>query len=309
MGILSLTAMAVIIDVFLGDPPNALHPVAWMGKVISLLEKDGLKFKPAGQFIYGIMMTLFITALFVIPVYFTIFYIYQFNIIAGIIISALLFKSTFTITGLRRAAFKVRNLLKEENLDKTRFELRALVSRDTSKLSEPLLASAAVESVAEGMCDSVVAPMFYFLLLGVPGAIGYRVANTLDAMIGYHGKYEHLGKFSARLDDVLNFIPARLSMMLLVLAAVFQKSGHRSWQTAQHEHTRTESPNAGWTIAAMAGALDTKLEKPEHYIFREGGAVPSTGTIDKAVKLFSIAASAWVFICLLEEVIRLAITT
>jgi adenosylcobinamide-phosphate synthase len=309
MEILALTALAIIIDLTLGDPPNALHPVAWMGKVISLLEKGGLKLRPVGQFVYGIAMTVLITAIFVAPVYFIIFYVWRFNVIAGIIVSALIFKSTFAVTGLRRAAQKIRNLIKEENLDKTRFELRALVSRDTSKLSEPLLASAAVESVAEGACDSLVAPMFYFLLLGAPGAVGYRVVNTMDAMIGYHGKYEFLGKFAARLDDVLNYIPARLSALLLILAAAFLKSGRRAWQTAQREHTRTESPNAGWTIAAMAGALDTRLEKAGHYIFRENGAAPSTKTIDNAVRLFITAASAWLVICLLEEVIRYAITT
>jgi adenosylcobinamide-phosphate synthase len=309
MEIIAITALAVIIDLALGDPPNALHPVAWMGKAISLLEKGGLKLKPAGQLIYGIFITLFTTALFVAPTYFIIFYVWRFNNIAGIVVSALLFKSTFTITGMRRAAQKIRTLLKEENLDKTRFELRALVSRDTSKLSEPLLASAAVESVAEGICDSLVAPMFFFLLLGVPGAIGYRVVNTFDAMIGYHGKYEYLGKFAARLDDVLNYIPARLSVLVLIIAAAFQKSGSRVWQTALHEHTRTESPNAGWTIAAMAGALDTRLEKTGYYIFQEKGASPSIKTIDKAVRLFLTASSVWIALCLLEEVIRFAATT
>jgi adenosylcobinamide-phosphate synthase len=309
MEILAFTALAIIIDLTLGDPPNALHPVAWMGKVISLLEKGGLKLRPTGQFIYGIAMTVLITALFVVPVYFIIFYVWRFNVIAGIIVSALIFKSTFTITGLRRAALQIKNLLHDKNLDKTRFELRSLVSRDTSRLSEPLLASAAVESVAEGTCDSVVAPMFYFLLLGVPGAVGYRVVNTMDAMIGYHGKYEYLGKFAARLDDVLNYIPARLSALLLILAAAFRKSGRRAWQTALREHNRTESPNAGWTIAAMAGALDKRLEKAGHYTFEERGAAPSTKTIDNAVRIFITAASAWLVICLLEEVIRYAITT
>jgi adenosylcobinamide-phosphate synthase len=166
MEIIALTALAVIIDMALGDPPNALHPVAWMGKVISLLEKGGLKLKPAGQLAYGIAMTLFTTALFVVPVYFIILYVWRFNVIAGIIVSALLFKSTFTITGLRRAALQIKSLLHDKKLDDTRFELRALVSRDTSKLSEPLLASAAVESVAEGTCDSLVAPMFYFRIPG-----------------------------------------------------------------------------------------------------------------------------------------------
>jgi adenosylcobinamide-phosphate synthase len=309
MEIIALTALAIIIDLALGDPPNAAHPVAWMGQVISWLEKGGLKFKPPGQFVYGIAMTIFITALFVIPVYFLILYVWRANTIAGIIVAALLFKSTFTITGLWRAAQKIRKLLQADNLDKTRFELRALVSRDTSLLSRPLLASAAVESVAEGICDSLVAPMFFFLLLGVPGAIGYRVVNTLDAMIGYHGKYEYLGKFAARLDDVLNYIPARLGMLCLILAATIYKNGRRAWETARREHKRTESPNAGWTIAAMAGALDTRLEKVGHYTFQENGTSASVKTIDSAVRLFFIAASFWIVLCFIEEGIRYAVTT
>jgi len=254
------------------------------------------------------VMTLFVMALFVVPTFFIIHYAWRFNVILGVVVAALLFKSTFTITGLRRAALKIKKLLESEKLDETRFELRALVSRDTSELPGPLLASAAVESVAEGTCDSVVAPMFYFLFLGVPGAIGYRAINTLDAMIGYHGKYEYLGKFAARLDDILNYIPARLAALVLVLAATFQKSGWDSWQTAREEHRRTESPNAGWPIAAMAGALGARLEKVGHYVFYESGAAPTTVTIESAVKIFTLAAFIWVLLCLLGEVIHFAVT-
>ncbi len=127
-------------------------------------------------------------------------------------------------------------------MNETRFELRALVSRDTGDLPEPLLISAAVESVGEGTGDSLVAPLFYFLFLGVPGAIGYRVVNTLDSMIGYHGKYEYLGKFAARCDDVLNYIPARLAALLLVLAAVLRKNGRNAWRTAFREHSKDREP-------------------------------------------------------------------
>jgi adenosylcobinamide-phosphate synthase len=244
----------------------------------------------------------------VVPAYYIIFYAWRWNVITGVIVAALLLKSTFSIRGLRRTALKIRTLLQEGNLAKTRFEMRALVSRDTSGLTEPLLASAAVESVAEGTCDSLVAPLFYFLLLGVPGAVGYRAVNTLDAMIGYHGRYEYLGKFAARLDDVLNYIPARLAVLMLLLAAVLYKNGRKAWRTARREHSRTASPNAGWTIAATAGALNVRLEKMGHYIFQKGGAAPGAGTIESAVKLFSIAAAAWVLLCLLEEVIRFAVT-
>jgi adenosylcobinamide-phosphate synthase len=309
MDFILIFALAAAIDLALGDPPNALHPVAWMGRVISFLEKAGLKLGAVGQFIYGIGMTLFTMAIFVVPVYFLLAYLQDINRIAYIIVAAVLLKVTFSITGLRRAAFKIKRLLKDDNLDKTRFELRALVSRETADLPRPLLASAAVESVAEGISDSLVAPLFYFLLLGVPGAIGYRVVNTLDAMIGYHGKYEYLGKFPARLDDVLNYIPARLAALLLVLAAAFVKTGRKAWLTAWHEHTRTESPNAGWPMSAMAGALDARLEKPGHYVLGEGGTPPGPETIGRAVGLFSVAAAAWLLLCFIAGGIRLAVTS
>jgi adenosylcobinamide-phosphate synthase len=308
MEIITVLALAVIIDLALGDPPNAAHPVAWMGKAISWMEKGGLRLRPAGQFVYGIAMTLAVTALFTVPVWFIIHYAWRFNVILGVVVAALLFKSTFTITGLRRAALKIKRLLESDKIDETRFELRGLVSRDTSQLPVPLLASAAVESAAEGTCDSLVAPVFYFLFLGAPGAVAYRAVNTLDAMIGYHGKYEYLGKFAARLDDVLNYIPARLAVLVLIIAAAFRRGGRRGWRTACDEHRRTESPNAGWTIAAMAGALNVRLEKVGHYIFHENGATPSAATIESAAKIFTLAAFVWVLLCLLGEVIRFAVT-
>ncbi len=304
-----MIAGAVAIDLTLGDPPNAFHPVAWMGKVIALLEKGGLKFNPTVQFIYGILMTIFITALFVVPTYFLFRYLGDVNIVIRIIVGALFLKSVFSIRGLRREAFKVRQLLEDEKLDKTRFELRALVSRDTKELPEPLLVSAAVESVGEGTCDSLVAPLFYFLFLGVPGAIGYRVVNTMDSMIGYHGKYEYLGKFAARLDDVLNFIPARLAALLLILAAVLKRSGRNAWRTAFREHRKTESPNAGWPMAAMAGALNVQLEKKGHYILGEAGATLVPETIGTAVNVFSLAAALWIMICLITGGVEIVFTT
>jgi len=309
MEIIPILALATAIDLALGDPPDIAHPVAWMGKVIALLEKGGIKFNSIGQFIYGIGMTIFTMALFVTPVYFLVKYLHSLNQVAYVIVAAILLKLTFSIRGLRRTALKIKGLLQEDKLDKTRFELRALVSRDTKDLPQPLLISAAVESVAEGTGDSLIAPLFYFLLLGVPGAMGYRVVNTLDSMIGYHGKYEYLGKFAARLDDILNFIPARLAALLLVLAAAMKRRGRNAWKTALKEHVKTESPNAGWPMAAMAGALDVRLEKVGHYVLGEGCAAPTLDKIDSAVTLFSLAASAWILICFIAGGIRIAVTS
>ncbi len=308
MEIILIVALALALDLPLGDPPNAIHPVAWMGKVVSFLEKFSQGHSPSAQFLYGMLMTLFTMALFVVPAYFILIYLKSLNLVAYIIVAAVLLKCTFSIKGLQCAALKVKELLLEDKLDEARWELRSLVSRNTD-LPKPLLVSAAVESVAEGTSDSLVAPLFYFLLFGVPGAIGYRVVNTMDAMIGYHGKYEYLGKFASRLDDILNFIPARLTALLLVLGAFLMKrDGHNSWQTARQEHGRTESPNAGWPMAAMAGALNVRLEKAGHYQLGNGNVVLEPETIDTSVKLFLMAASVWVLTCFIVGVIHFVIT-
>jgi adenosylcobinamide-phosphate synthase len=310
MEMIIIVAMAVAIDLALGDPPDAFHPVAWMGKVISLLEKGGLRLtKPAAQFIYGTLMTLFIMALFVVPVYFLFRYLGDVNMIIRVTLGALFLKSTFSIRGLGKAASKVKKLLQDEKLDRTRFELRALVSRDTGDLPEPLLVSAAVESVGEGICDSLVAPLFYFLFLGIPGAIGYRVVNTMDAMVGYHGKYEYLGKFAARFDDVLNFIPARIAALLIILAAILRRNGRSAWRTACRDHTKTASPNAGWPMAAMAGALNVRLEKKGHYLLGETRTTLVPATIGAAVNVFSVAAAFWIMICLITGGVQIAFAT
>jgi adenosylcobinamide-phosphate synthase len=308
MEALLILATAVVIDLALGDPPDALHPVAWMGKVIGWLEKGGRRLPPAGQLSYGIIMTLLIAGLFTAAFYFLYLLVGYYSQAGAIILAGLLLKLTFSIRGLRRTAYKIRNFLKEKDLKTARHEIRALVSRETKNLSEPQLASAAVESVAEGLGDSLVAPLFYFLLFGLPGAIAYRAVNTLDSMIGYHGRYEHLGKFAARLDDILNFIPARLAALLLVLAAALKRNGRRAWQAVIAGRARTESPNAGWPMAAMAGALNTRLEKPGHYRLGDAGAAPAPETITRAVKSFLTAATLWLAICFIAEGVSFAIT-
>jgi adenosylcobinamide-phosphate synthase len=306
---LVVPALAVFLDLTVGDPPNIIHPVAWMGKVVYLLETIGLRLSPFRQFVYGLFMTLFIMALFTVPVYYLLQYLHGLNIMVYSIVAAILLKLMFTISGINKLALKIKSLLNADDLERSRFELRGLVSRQTAGLEKPLLASAAVESVAEGSCDSVVAPLFYFLILGVPGAIAYRTVNTLDSMIGYHGKYEYLGKFAARLDDVLNYIPARLAAFCLIVAAISKKTAGKSWQTASREHKKTESPNAGWPMSAMAGALGVRLEKTGHYVLGDGDSAPSTGSISRAVSVFTLAALLWVIICLATGGVRFALTT
>ncbi len=309
MDMLFVLLLAVFLDIFLGDPPNAIHPVAWMGKIIDRLEKLSPKHSAVGQFAYGIFITLFTAALFTTVAHYLLGWLHNHSTIVYIIIASILLKITFSMRGLRREALKIRALLLLHDLSKTRFELRGLVSRDTKNLDVSLMASAAVESVAEGCCDSLVAPLFFYLIFGIPGAIAYRVINTVDSMIGYHGKYEYLGKFAARFDDVLNFIPARLSALVLVCAAAFRNSARRAWETARREHSKTESPNAGWPMAAMAGALCVRLEKPGYYVLGIDYPPASVATIGQAVGGFFVAAIIWIIFCLAVGGLRFAIAS
>ena len=310
MDILLILSVALAIDLALGEPPGIIHPVVWVGKVASPLVRGSSSQSPLAQFIYGTGIALLLIELFTTATYFILFYLNSLSFAAYVIVGAALLKSTFSLRELRRVALRVKKLLLKEELDEARFELRSLVSRNTQGLPEPLVVSATMESVAENTCDSFVAPLFYFLLFGVPGAIAYRVVNTMDAMIGYRGKYEYLGKFTSKLDDVLNFIPARLTALLLVLASYLSRRGARaSWQVALSEHSKTESPNAGWTMATVAGALNVQLEKAGHYKLGKVGAPLIPETIDASLQLMQIAVVAWVIICFMVGVIRFVVAS
>lgn len=310
MDILIMLGGALAIDLILGEPPRPLHPVVWMGKFTQLWERASSGRHPAAHFAYGTIMTLLTIGLFAVPAYFILYELKDISYAAYVTLGAIILKSTFSFRELRRVAIEVKRLLLENKLAEARSRLRSLVKRDTRELSEPLVVSATIESATENTSDSFIAPLFYFLLLGVPAALAYRVINTLDAMIGYRGRYEHLGKFAARLDDVVNLVPARLTALLLVLAAFISKrDGRASWRVMLRDHARTESPNAGWPMAASAGALNVRLEKAHHYQLGEANAPLAPQTIEAAMGLVGLSALIWVIICVAVEVSKLVATS
>ena len=303
MELLLILLLALVIDVLLGELPRVVHPVVWMGKIISFWERLAPVQGARSQLVYGGGMVLLTTFIFTSPVYFLLLYMNEISAIAYIIVGALLLKPTFALRELRQAALKIKVLLARDDLKEARAKIPALVSRETQSLGKPALVSATVESVAENTCDSFVAPLFYFLILGVPGAMAYRVVNTCDAMIGYHGKYGYLGKVAARMDDVLNFIPARISGLLLVIAAYLcRRDSRNAWQVMLRDHGRTESPNAGWPMSAAAGALRTRLEKAGCYCLGNANNPLSPQLIASGVKLAGMAALLWVLLCVIVEV-------
>lgn len=205
---------------------------------------------------------------------------------AGIVLQALALKSTLSLRGLVVAARRVAGDLERGDLGAARASLaRHLVSRPTATLGEGHVASAAIESVAENLTDGFVAPVCFFLAFGLAGAAVYRVVNTADAMFGYRdGVLEHFGKVAARLDDLLSLLPARFAAAMLVVgAALAGADAGSALRIGLRDRRLTASPNAGWTMAAMAGALGVALEKPDAYRLGDG-RLPRAADIGESVK-------------------------
>ncbi len=280
---------ALALDLLLGEPPSRLHPVVWLGRAIRSCERIAPPRGRAGQLAWGGAVALgipltaaaagagFERAATRLPV-------------GGIVAEAAALKAVFAVRALLRAGDGVRAALESADERGAREALRNLVSRETDGLTPPLIAAAAIESLAENTTDSVIAPWLAYAVGGLPVAFAYRAVNTLDSMIGYRGRYEYLGKPAARLDDLLNLIPARLTALLIAVAAPVVSGNAVSVVRAVRRYRhRTASPNAGWTMAAAAGALGVRLEKAGAYTLG-GGQEPRAGDIRRARRLVAIVA-------------------
>ncbi|MBI5653666.1 MAG: cobalamin biosynthesis protein [Chloroflexi bacterium] len=297
-------AFALALDLVFGDPPNALHPTAWMGSVIAFGKRHSPVRGAVAQFVYGALVIIFGAGAFALIAYFGLNAIRAWNEIAFILASALILKTTFTLRGLIRAARDVQRALAANHLiEARRLVAWHLVSRNTRELDAPHVTSATVESVAENLADSIVAPLFFFAILGLPGALAYRFINTADAMIGYHGATEYLGKFAARLDDVLNFIPSRVAGLLIVIGALFARCDARdAWRVMMRDHSITASPNAGYPMSAMAGALNVQLEKIGNYKLGDATREFAPSVISQSLRVMIAGAAIWILLLVISTI-------
>ncbi|MHB8776446.1 MAG: cobalamin biosynthesis protein [Anaerolineales bacterium] len=292
--------LALLFDIILGDPPNRFHPTAWMGSLIRWL----MRFRPRGNWLIEFMFGFFIILIgFALTTGIGLVITLLANrlpVWIGILLQAFALKLTLSLCGLDRAAKDVQFALETGNLSEARRLLAwHLVSRDTSQLNESQVAAAAVESVAENASDGIVAPLFFYVMGGLPAALAYRFINTADSMLGYRdAEREWLGKFPARFDDVLNFIPARLTGLFIMLSALICGANPgQVWRIMRRDARGTASPNAGVPMSAMAGALNTELEKVGHYILGKGLHSPSVIDLVRARRLLycSVGLAALVF--------------
>jgi adenosylcobinamide-phosphate synthase len=284
--------IAVALDRAFGEPPNAIHPVAWMGSAIGWGRDWALRRSRVDQFVRGAIVALTVPVL-CAALAFCVARVAARCSLVSVLATALLLKPLFAIRALREAAFLVRDAVTAGDIDLARTQLSSLCSRDAADLDPAALIAATVESIAENASDSIVAPFFYFGLGGLPGAAFYRAGNTLDAMIGYHGRYEWVGKTAARLDDLLNLLPARLTSLLFLLVAPLSGGNvRRGAATLWRDGGRTESPNAGRPMAAMAGLLGIRLEKLGHYRLGDATRPIEATDITRAWRIVSGSAYA-----------------
>jgi adenosylcobinamide-phosphate synthase len=274
--------LAWALDAAFGEPRNAWHPVAWLGRALAPIGRWLVGRPPAPAYAGGAAVWLLLAAglglagaalqsgLSSLPAW------------LAVPLLALALKPMFAWRMLHDEVAAVERAL-VLGIDAGRAKLARLVSRDTSCLDADTVRESAIETLAENLNDSVVAPLFWFALFGLPGAVVYRLANTIDAMWGYRDRWEWAGKWAARADDLLSWLPARLTALLLCPVS--------SWPALRTEAARTPSPNGGWPMAAMALRLGVRLRKPGVYALNE--RAPSPDAAQLALSLRHATVAAW----------------
>jgi adenosylcobinamide-phosphate synthase len=306
---LTITCTAFAFDAVVGDPPSRLHPVVWMGRLIEVLKKLN-RGPPRRKRILGVLTAIIAIVTLTLPIFFAFKLLRDVSLIACAVLGGLALKFTFAFRSLSDYTRPIAEMLERGDVEGARKYLPFIVRRDPSKLNEELIASAAVESIAESTVDGIASPLFYYALFGIAGAYAFRVVNTLDSMVGY--KTEELkdfGWFSARLDTLLNFLTSRLTALLIALAAwILGMNARRGLEVALRDHSKTESVNAGWPMSAMAGVLGVRLVKPGSYELGDPVNRLGPAYILQAIKVMRVTTLLFaIIICLPLLALRCAL--
>ena len=289
--------LSLVIDIIFGELPTRIHPVVIIGSITLFFKNIFIKYKNRTS---GFLLTL-CTAVTITVILFIIYSISKINFLLLFIVFIILLSSTYSINMLLKTAVDVKKDL-DESIDKARKSVSYLVSRNTEELSESFIVSAVIESLTENITDSYIAPIFYytifaaiilikpfnnqlFYLLLIP--MLYRMSNTLDAMLGYKtDELINIGFFPAKLDDVLNFIPARIAGIYVVISAYLLKLDDKnSFKIMKRDARNCPSPNSGFTMATTAGALNIQLIKKDTYILGDANKSIDKNDITRAVNL------------------------
>jgi adenosylcobinamide-phosphate synthase len=295
MTLAAALVLAWLLDAVWGEPPNRWHPVARLGTLLRPLGAWARAARPAMAFARGTLAWCALAALVVAAATAIQLGAAALPAWLGVPLLALVVKPGFAWRMLRDETAAVETALAEGgSLDTARARLARLVSRDVSAFDDALVRETALETLAENLNDSVVAPLFWFALAGLPGIWLYRFSNTADAMWGYRGPWEWAGKWAARADDLLSWLPARLTALLLAPGVCAQW-----WPTLVREACRTPSPNGGWPMAALAMHLGVRLRKPGVYALNADAPSPAAGHACRAAGRANAAAWCAALLCAL----------
>ncbi|MGQ9468539.1 MAG: cobalamin biosynthesis protein [Nitrososphaerales archaeon] len=300
--------LALVLDLMFGEPPEKLHPTVWMGKTIGFLKPRFKGSSPKIEKVKGMILGLTVIIIFTLIVYIVLSLLRKYLIlIIYIIFSSALLKTTFAIKCMDQLSRPIGKAIKEGKIEDAKNRLRRIVRRDPTKFDEQKIISATVECVAESTVDGITSPLFYYSILGLPLAIAYRAINTLDSMVGYKDEeHANIGWFSARMDSLANYIPARITAILMVLSAwLLHEDWRRSWKVLKRDRKKTESPNAGWTMSAMAGAFNVQLEKPGFYILGDSINPLNPDHIPRAIRIMKLTTLLFVMIIVLPIIVTM----
>ena len=299
---------ALALDFLFGDPQNRYHPTVWMGKLIGKSVPYIKSKNPITDKINGMILLVLVVT--IISILITLFSyslkylenlgsneLYKILIMAtSIILVGILLKTTIAIKGMEEHASKIMDSLSKNDLSSARVRLSMIVKRDTKNLDKQHVISATLESISENIVDGITGPLFYFSIFGLIGAFVYRSINTADSMIGYKTEiFKNMGWFAANSDKILNFIPSRLTSLVMVFSCIVLKEDWRhSIHIMKRDGSKTESPNAGYPMATLAGALGIKFEKMEHYVLGDGNSEITERHFKSAISIMKVTTILFV---------------
>jgi len=294
---ISVIGFAILIDLIFGDPKNRYHPTAWIGMLIAKFTPIAKNQNVIYEKIGGVLIILIVSSivallLLSLDVGISLISTDYVSMIIYVIVGALLLKTTIAIRGMEKHAISVLESLENDNLDMARNYLSMIVKRKTTNLDKNHVISGVLESISENTVDGITGPMFYYAFFGLPGAFVYRIVNTADSMIGYKNDlFKNIGWFTATCDTILNYIPSRLTGLLMIFsAALLQNNWRNSYKVMMRDGKTTESPNAGYPMAALAGALETKFEKINHYKLGDGEIILTKQHVISAIKIMKLTS-------------------
>lgn len=302
--IIFILILSITLDLAFGDPSNRFHPVSWFGKIVKYFIPKLKITKKENQYeekIRGVVFTISFIVISALLVQVFLIYLKNIDFFMFFILSIYLLYSTIAIKNMDKHVDNIINSLKRNDIDNARLKLSFIVGRDTQKLDEQHILSAAIESIADSTVDGIISPLFYFSFFGPTGAFVFRIINTLDSMIGYRNNYfVNIGWMAAKADTFANYIPARITSLLMIISSIIARADWKnSIKILIRDRNCSISVNSGYPMSAMAGALKIRLEKIDHYVLGNPEEILSIQKCILAIKIMKITT---ILFCLLISI-------